>query len=97
VLQQPLCFRFQLDRECADSVVYRLKASDRSCLRPSRQFTILVVEITPISIKSIGHYTYVYSGILNFVMIPLGRSASVERCRELVAKGWGWFCAIYFF
>jgi hypothetical protein len=34
-------------------------------------FTFLVVEITPISIKSIGHYTYVYFCIFNACCVPI--------------------------
>ena len=34
-------------------------------------FTFLVVEITPVSIKSIGHYTYVYFCIFNACFVPI--------------------------
>lgn len=35
------------------------------------QFTFLVVEITPISIKSIGYRTYIYFAVFNACFIPL--------------------------
>lgn len=34
-------------------------------------FTFLVVEITPVSIKSIGHYTYVYFCVFNASFVPI--------------------------
>lgn len=34
-------------------------------------FTFLVVEITPVSIDSIGWKTYVYFGVFNFCFIPM--------------------------
>jgi hypothetical protein len=34
-------------------------------------FTFLVVEITPVSIKSIGWRTYIYFSVFNFCFIPL--------------------------
>lgn len=37
----------------------------------SPQFTFLVVEITPVSIKSIGYRTYIYFAIFNACFIPL--------------------------
>lgn len=37
----------------------------------STQFTFLVVEITPVSIKSIGHFTYVYFCVFNACFVPL--------------------------
>ncbi|ORX35622.1 sugar transporter [Kockovaella imperatae] len=34
-------------------------------------FTFLVVEITPVSIKNIGHNTYIYFCVFNFCFLPL--------------------------
>ncbi|KAI3000832.1 transcriptional regulator family: Fungal Specific TF [Aspergillus niger] len=34
-------------------------------------FTFLVVEITPVSIKSIGYRTYIYFAVFNFFFLPL--------------------------
>lgn len=34
-------------------------------------FTFLVVEITPVSIRTIGHYTYVYFCIFNACFVPM--------------------------
>ena len=39
--------------------------------RTEHQFTFLVVEITPISIKSIGYRTYIYFCVFNFCFIPM--------------------------
>lgn len=39
--------------------------------RAKDQFTFLVVEITPVSIKSIGYRTYVYFCVFNFCFIPM--------------------------
>lgn len=37
----------------------------------SRQFTFLVVEITPVSIKSIGYRTYIYFCVFNACFVPM--------------------------
>jgi len=68
-----LGFRLQLDREslCGSLPCCVVRTLTVVWFRGSLQFTFLVVEITPVSIKSIGHFTYVYFCIFNACFVPL--------------------------
>ena len=61
-------FCLQLDRRCSRWIA---STKQNPHLTSLSQFTFLVVEITPVSIKTIGHKTYIYFCIFNACFVPM--------------------------